>query len=66
MSPRLNLGSTTASPLQPETPEKLLLPRVMERTARSNEGSWPERIYNSHYGNAVPAVFTSLCCQAER
>ena len=32
MSPRLKLGSTTASPLQPETPELLLLPRVMERT----------------------------------
>ena len=32
MSPRLNLGSATASPLQPETPKLLLLPRVMERT----------------------------------
>ena len=39
MFPRLNLGSTTASPLQPETPELLLLPSVMVRTARSNEGS---------------------------
>ena len=25
----------------------------------------PERIYNSHYGNAVPAMFTSQCCPAE-
>ena len=26
----------------------------------------PERIYNSHYGNGVPAMFTSQCCPAER
>jgi hypothetical protein len=26
----------------------------------------PECIYNSHYGNGVPAMFTSQCCPAER
>ena len=26
----------------------------------------PERIYNSHYGNGVPAMFTSYCCPAKR
>ena len=26
----------------------------------------PERIYNSHYGNGVPAMFTSYCCPTER
>ena len=26
----------------------------------------PERIYNSHYGNGVPAMFTSKGCPAER
>ena len=25
----------------------------------------PERICNSHYGNGVPAMFTSQCCPAE-
>jgi hypothetical protein len=25
----------------------------------SGELIWPERIYNSHYGNGVPAMFTS-------
>ena len=26
----------------------------------------PERIYNSHYGNGMPAMFTSYCCPAEK
>ena len=39
MSPRPNLGSTTASPLQPETPGNLLLPWVMERTPISIDPS---------------------------
>ena len=26
---------------------------------QSSLKSWPERIYNSHYGNGVPAMFTS-------
>ena len=26
----------------------------------------PQRVYNSHYGNEVPAMSTSLCCPAER
>ena len=26
----------------------------------------PKRIYNSNYSNRVPAMFTPLCCPAER
>ena len=26
----------------------------------------PKRIYNSHYRNGVPAMFTSECCPAEK
>ena len=28
------------------------------------ETAW-KRIYNSHYSNGVPAMFTSYCCPAE-
>ena len=39
---------------------------LLQHTMLDRNSTQPERIYNSHYGNGVPAMFTSQCCPAER